>query len=166
VGFLLTLRFGDGRAGEPTIREDRDERRSRPRVIGGVLFSLVGEQHDLGWLPSAATVVCAVAVLAAGTCSGVALWPRLRPKELPTSRFYFDHLARQHPDVATYVEALHQLVGNKDEIVRELAAQVWTNAHISRRKYQWAGRAIAAIIISLGALAIVALFLGIGSLGG
>lgn len=133
-------------------------------VIGGVLFSLVAEQNDLGWLPSAAAVICAAAVLAAGTCAGVALWPRLLPKEPPTNRFYFDHIARQHPEAATYLDVLHQLAGSKDDIVRELAAEVWANAHISQKKFRWAGRAIAALIVSLGALATVALFLGIGSL--
>jgi len=135
-------------------------------VIGGVLFNLVKERNDLGWLPSAAAVVCSVAVLIAGVCAGVSLWPRLRPKEPPTSRLYFDHIARQHPDVSTYRETLHLLTGDSDEIVREVAAQVWANAHVSRKKYRWSGWAIAAIIVSLGALAILTLFLGIGSLSG
>lgn len=129
-------------------------------VVGGVLYTLVGNQKDLHWLPARAALVCAVAVLAAGICAAVSLWPRLKTKEAPTSPIYFDHIAREHADVSTYRDTLHLLTAKPDEITKELAVQVWSNAHVAHKKYAWAGRAIAALLISIGALAVVVAYLG------
>lgn len=134
-------------------------------VVGGVLFTLVGDKKDLGWIPALAAVICAGAVLVAGICAGVSLWPRLKANEPPTSPIYFDHIAREHADVATYRDTLHLLSSNTSEITRELAVQVWANAHLAHKKYRWAGLAIVALIVSLGALAVVAIALGVAPRG-
>jgi hypothetical protein len=129
-------------------------------VVGGVLYTLVGDK-EMDWLPATAALVCAAAVLLAATCAAVSLWPRLKAKEAPTSPIYFDHIAREHADVSTYRDTLHLLTAKADEITKELAVQVWSNAHVAHKKYAWAGRAIAALLISIGALAVVVAYLGI-----
>ena len=130
-------------------------------VVGGVLYTLVGDKNDLDWLPAGAALACAVAVLITGICAAISLWPRLTDKEPPTSPIYFDHIARQHADVSTYRDTLHLLTAKSDEITKELAVQVWSNAHVAHKKYVWAGRAIAALIVSIGALAVLAGYLGV-----
>ncbi|WP_344811538.1 Pycsar system effector family protein [Microlunatus aurantiacus] len=134
-------------------------------VVGGVLFALVGDQNDMGWFTAVMSIVCAVAVVATGVCAGLSLWPRINADDPPTSPLYFDHIARQHPDATTYRETLKLFAANNEQIIQELASQVWANAHVSRKKYLWAGWATVALIAALGSLAIVAICLGVEARG-
>lgn len=129
-------------------------------VVGGVLYSLVSEVHDLPWLIGLVALICGLAVLTSGVFAGIGLWPRLKSKEPPTSPLYFNHIARQHADVSTYHDTLKLVTSKPDDMVRELAAQIWANAHVSHKKFRWAGYSIVALIVSLTGLAVVAAYLG------
>lgn len=129
-------------------------------VVGGVLYTLVAEQKDLPWAVGFVAVLCGIAVLASGVSAAVALWPRLKSKEPPTSPLYFNHIARQHADGSTYHDTLKLVTSKPEDMVRELAAQIWANAHVSQKKFRWAGYSIVALILSLAGLAVVAAYLG------
>lgn len=129
-------------------------------VVGGVLYTLVAEQNGLPWVVGFVAVLCGVAVVASGVFAALALWPRLKSREAPTSPLYFNHIARKHPDSSTYYQTLKLLSSASEDMVRELAAQVWSNAHVAHKKFRWAGYAMVALIASLVALAVVAAYLG------
>jgi hypothetical protein len=127
-------------------------------VTGGVLYNLVKDQTNPDrWLATAA-VLCALAVLAAGASAAVALLPRLGARaDAPDSPLYFKHVARKHPRKPhTYFEDLHRLTASADDLVREIAEQVWANSHVAARKYSWATRAVICLVTALAALASVA----------
>lgn len=133
-------------------------------VIGGVLFNLLKDRHPGLWMAVAA-VLAAVAVLAGGICAGISLWPRLKHAEDPTSPLYFDHIARAHSKVDTYREALRLLTASSDDIVHELAGQVWANAHVAHKKFAWTSRAIAFVMAALLMLAVLVILIGLDSIG-
>jgi Family of unknown function (DUF5706) len=135
-------------------------------VVGGVLYNLIKNQQDAKAPLAVLAVVCAIAVVLSAGCAITALWPRLRAKEPPTSALYFDHIARRHPkSAATYIEEFKHLVASPENLRDQLAQQIWANAHVARRKYRWAGEALVCLVVALGALAAVASYLALASVG-
>lgn len=137
-------------------------------VTGAVLYNLVKDQTNPGrWLATAA-VLCALAVLAAGASAAVALLPRLGAQaDEPDSPLYFKHIANKHPRKPhTYFRDLHRLTASAEDLVQEIAEQVWANSHVAARKYTWASRAVACLVAALAALACVALILSVRSVTG
>jgi hypothetical protein len=128
-------------------------------VIGGVLFNVIKDrQHVNVWAGIVATV-CAIFVLTGALFAAASLWPRLRNHDDPTSPLYFNHIARAHPNVSTYHETLRLLTADKSQIIRELAAQVWANAHVAHKKYRWAALAIASVVAALMSLGVTVVLL-------
>jgi hypothetical protein len=137
-------------------------------VTGGVLYNLVKSVTVVGpWL-AVTSVMCATAVLAAGLCAALALVPRLGLRaDTPDSPLYYKHIAQKHPAKPhTYFEDLHRLTASKEDLVREIAEQVWANSHVALRKYTWGSRAIVCLVAALASLAWVAVILAIRSVGG
>ncbi len=114
--------------------------------------------HVNVWAEVAATA-CAVFVIVAALFAAASLWTRLRSREQPTSPLYFNHIARPHADVSTYHDTFRLLTADKNQIIRDVAAQVWANAHVAHKKYRWAGLAIAAVIGALVCLGITAVLI-------
>ncbi len=137
-------------------------------VTGGVLYNLVKNQTEPGTWLATASVLCAVAVLTAGVCAALALVPRLGPRaDLPESPLYYKHIAGKHPSRPhTYFQDLHRLTASAEDLVREIAEQVWANSHVALRKYTWASRAMVFLVTALAMLAWVALILAIRSVRG
>jgi hypothetical protein len=108
-------------------------------VIGGILFNVIKDRPRINVWTGIAATACAVLVIVAALFAAASLWPRLRSREQPTNPLYFNHIARAHPDVATYHDTFRLLTADKDQIIREVAAQVWANAHVAHKKYRWAG---------------------------
>lgn len=129
-------------------------------IVGGVLYNLVkNETHPGFWLGLFA-VVCTAGVFATGICAIGALWPRLNAKDEPTSGLYFDHIARQHPSKETYLDTLRLLMADNEHLIKELANQVWSTAHVARQKYLWAIWATRSFVLALSGLAATTLLLG------
>lgn len=133
-------------------------------VIGGLLFNLIKDRHPGFWMGTAA-VLTAGAALTAGVCAGISLWPRLKHTEDPTSPLYFNHIAQAHSKVDSYRTTLRLLTASPDDIVNELAGQVWANSGVARDKFTWVGRAIAAVIAAFGFLAVLVILIGLDSIG-
>lgn len=134
-------------------------------VTGGVLYNLVKNQTEPGAWLSTASVLCALAALAAGACAALALVPRLGSRaDVPESPLYYKHIAGKHPSKPhTYFQDLHRLTASPEDLVREIAEQVWANSHVALRKYKWASRAIVVLVGALAMLAWVALILAVRS---
>lgn len=130
-------------------------------VSGGVLFNLVKDRGDTTWAFNVAAVVCCVAVLAAGACAMLGLYPvvRLRQKaadEAVNPLFFHDVATAYKGDAPSYGAVLHTLTTSPDDLVRHLGQQVHANATVAQRKYRWANRAIRALLLDLLALGAVA----------
>ncbi|MFE9055448.1 Pycsar system effector family protein [Streptomyces mutabilis] len=125
-------------------------------VTGGVLYNLLREvSTPSAWL-ILCSVVCALGLVVAGLCAGLALWPRLRMKEEPTSLLYFHHIARGHAKSDTYAASLISLTVDMNALVDEIARQGWANSKVAHEKYLWGGWAIRSLLLSLIALAVTA----------
>lgn len=128
-------------------------------VIGGVLFNVIKDKpHVNVWAGIAATVTV-VFVISGALFAAASLWPRLRQRDEPTSPLYFNHIARAHADASTYHDTLRLLTADKDQIIRELAVQVWANAHVAHKKYKWAALAISSVVGALMCLGITVFLL-------
>ncbi len=135
-------------------------------VLSGVLYNLVKDQVGIGWTLKIAAPASASLIIVAAVCATVALWPRLRSKDTPTSSLYFDHIARRHPHSSkAYIDELKALVANPSQLLEELGQQVWANARVARKKYFWAGWALVTLLGAALALAAVALKLALASIG-
>jgi hypothetical protein len=128
-------------------------------VIGGILFNIIKDRPHVNIWAGVAATACGVCVIGAALFAAASLWPRLTSREQPTSPLYFNHIARAHADVSTYHDAFRLLTGDKEQIIREVAVQVWANAHVAHKKYRWAGVAIAAVIAALLCLAVTAILI-------
>ncbi|WP_328967620.1 Pycsar system effector family protein [Streptomyces sp. NBC_00239] len=125
-------------------------------VTGGVLYNLVKDASTpSSWLIASA-LVCALAVLGAGLCASMVLWPRLRMKEDPTSLLYFHHIARGHAAGDTYATSLVALTKDMEALVTEIASQSWANSRVAHDKYMWGGRAIRLLLCALILLSVTA----------
>ncbi len=132
--------------------------------MGGVLYNLVKTQTTFDCLMRLTAPLCGLLIVATAGCAIVALWPRLARSESPTSALYFDHIARKHPHSPTeYVKELRALVLAPDELLTQLAQQVWANARVARRKYQAVGWGLVFLFAAGAALALVALDLAMRS---
>lgn len=132
-------------------------------VAAGVLYNVTKDVMTWTGPTATAVTVCVILLVAAAACSGAALRPRLRTGLPGKSHLYYRDIASAHPKVpngaATYVSALQGLAMDKSNVVAEVAAQVWANAHVATRKYAWVTWAINALLGGLAALTIVVLLL-------
>ncbi|MCF6733713.1 Pycsar system effector family protein [Blastococcus sp. KM273129] len=137
-------------------------------VTGGVLYNLVKSVNVIGAWLAIASVLCAIAVLVAGASAALALVPRLGARgDAPISPLYYKHIAEKHPTKPhTYFLDLHRLTASSEDLVREIAEQVWANSHVALRKYTWGSRAVVCLVAALASLAWVAVILAIRSVGG
>ena len=137
-------------------------------VIGGVLYNLVKNQTEFSLTIKIFGPTSGGLAFGAAIASVIALWPRLRPSDDPTSLLYFDHIARKYPkdhQGPEYVSALKALVSDPDRLLEQLGQQVWANARVARRKFRWAGWAMVGLIGSALALAVVSVRLALLSMG-
>jgi hypothetical protein len=126
-------------------------------VVGTLLYNLATGQAKYGVVLQACIALCSVLAFASGLLAAASLWPRLRRRGAPTNALYFDHIARSNPDVTAYVEHLQSIVADDDKLVRQIAAQVWANSRVARRKFALTGLALVGLILATVALALTAL---------
>jgi hypothetical protein len=129
-------------------------------VLGGLLYNLVKSQSQPGvWLAGLAVVatglICLTAVFGA-----LVFWPRLRHRDEPKSPLFFHHIARKHSGPTSYVQELSLLTGRAEDLVAEIAEQVYWNSMVAHRKYTWASWAIRALLLALISMAVLAGLVG------
>lgn len=115
-------------------------------VLGGVLVTAAPTGHDFEAypVPAVLTVLAIVCVGASALLSLLVLAPRLRAGE-PRSLIYFDHIARRNRDA--FVDNYRTLVEREDDLIRQVADQIWANSQVARLKF----RRVAVAVWSLGA---------------
>jgi hypothetical protein len=129
-------------------------------VAAGVLYNLVKDIEDPDRLLDVIAILCAGCIIAGGLCAAWALRPRLRSRDEPTSNLYFHHIARKHPKQSRgsdYLETLRALTRDHQALVAEIAAQVWSNAHIAKSKYAAANLGLTFVLGGIMLLAATAL---------
>lgn len=91
-------------------------------------------------------------VVAAGLALYVVV-PRLAVGE-PTSLIYYEHVARKYKsDVDAHHADLLKVLGDNDEMTRQLANQIWANATVARQKYLFSSWSLLALAIAVVLLA-------------
>jgi hypothetical protein len=130
-------------------------------VSGGVLFNLVKDRNHTSYAFRIAAVVCCTAVLVAGICAVIGLYPVVRLRDRTTEEtanpLFFHDIARAYKgDAPSFGSVLHTLTTNPVDLVRHLSQQIHANATVAQRKYRWANRAIRALLLDLVALGALA----------
>lgn len=131
-------------------------------VGGGVLFNLVKDE-PVNCLMIIAVSLTSVAILAAGTCAMVGLYPVVRlgrgvePSVDTANPLYFGDVAYVYKnDAEGFLANLRALTMDREDLVRRIAHQVHANATVAARKYEWAHRALRMLLLSLPLLGAVA----------
>jgi len=129
-------------------------------VAAGVLYNLLKDVSCLGQLTETLAIFCGILIVTAGLAAAWALRPRLWARDEPTSKLYFDHIARRHRKKdggKAFSETVQILSAADFELVGEIAGQIWANAHVARAKYRWASVGLSAVLLALMLLAATAL---------
>lgn len=122
-------------------------------VLGGVLFTLVRAEFVSGPAFRISSLVCAVLLFIGGFSAGMALRPRLRTRENPSTLLYYEDIARTYRTrVDAYSNALTKLIGDPGAMATAVAGQVWANAHVARRKYTWGNVGVMGLLLALTAM--------------
>ena len=157
-------------------------------VVAVMLYNLVKSQKEPGCVLSIFTVLCAIAVVAAGGSAALALMPRLtivgkwerrtarraakaagvpapvESVEDPVNLLFFSNIAKEYDgDGPSYVEVLRSLTSDPERLTRQIAHQVHANATVAHRKFTWADRAIKFLMLALPLLGVVAIIVGLKS---
>ncbi|MGW2614683.1 Pycsar system effector family protein [Streptomyces sp. NPDC001500] len=135
-------------------------------VVATILYNLVKEQSNPPFSVAFTAVACGSLVSVAATCAGIALRPRLRSKEEPTSTLYYHHIARKYTrgqGSGLYIESLKSLTADSDQLVAEIASQVWANAHVARDKYRWGNYGLMSLLLAIPSLVATVLALHFAS---
>ena len=147
------VRFADAKAGGALAGAG---------VLAGALAT-AGLSDKFGTAPNAAVwfgMLAGVAALVAAALSVYALLPTLRVGE-PVSLIYFEHVARRYrADTDGHAEAVKELLSDEDRYFKEVAAQVWANSVVARRKFlasAWALTALGVGVLLGGIAALITL---------
>jgi hypothetical protein len=131
-------------------------------VTATVVLSLIGHHRGWGVTASVAAMLAVALAFGAAGFACLALRPRRRRTESPSSLLYFDHIARRKGETpGQYGEALTDLLHRPDAIVTSVAGQIWATARVAARKYYWIDRAMVSLFGSLLALAVTGVMLAL-----
>lgn len=125
-------------------------------AVGGVLYDVVRNQAYAGIALYLVAGIDGILVIAAAIFAGLCMMPRLRHNDDPSSLVYFHHIARRHQDTsgsASYEALLKALSADDSLLTEDLSAQIWANAQVARQKYRMISLSLAALLLSIAALA-------------
>ncbi|MFF4251685.1 Pycsar system effector family protein [Streptomyces sp. NPDC001663] len=128
-------------------------------VTATILYNLVKEEKKFSCISLVCASACTLFTALAALCAGLALRPRLRSEEEPTSPLYYHHIARKYERRSgsdLYIEQLKALTADADLLVSEIASQIWANAHVARDKYRWGNYGLTSLLLALPTLAATA----------
>jgi hypothetical protein len=92
-------------------------------------------------LSGLSSVWLCIALVLAVASFGFSMWamvPHLRSGS-GESLIFFDHAAKRHKEVGTYILAHQQLLASNEKLCSDLADQTWNLARIARNKFLWTG---------------------------
>lgn len=132
-------------------------------VLAGLLYNLVKSQSHPAPVVAGTAVVATILTGLTAWFGALVFWPRLRHREEPKSPLFFHHIARKHSEPATYVSELAKVTSSSEDLVAEIAQQVYWNSVVAHRKYKWASWAIRILMLALLSVAALACLLGYSS---
>lgn len=129
-------------------------------VLAGLLYNLVKSQSHPGGTLAGLAVAATILICLTAFFGALVFWPRLRHRDEPDSPLFFHHVARKHSGPSSYVTELKTLTGSREDLVAEIAAQVYWNSNVAHRKYKWASWAIRSLLLALVGMVVLACLLG------
>lgn len=136
-------------------------------VLATMLFNLV-KDFESRTVGSDLVVVtaCALLVITGGLCAWT-LTPRVRDKgtsSLVVNRLFYASISKNfRGDRHRYIDVLHTLTADPDELARDIAHQVHANAEIATTKSTWATWAIRSAVAAGAAVALLAILIGVAN---
>lgn len=133
-------------------------------VLATMLFNLV-KDFESRTVGSDVVVIaaCALLVITGGLCAWT-LTPRVRDKDasnLAINRLFYASISKNFKgDRHRYIDVLHTLTADPDELTRDIAHQVHANAEIATTKSTWAKWAIRSAVAAGAAVALLAVLIG------
>lgn len=125
-------------------------------VLGGVLYTFVTRQREPEPVFSIAAILCTIFVVGAAASAGMVLRPILRSRADSGSVLFFMHIAQDfRAPGGAFVSSFESLVANPPALVSALAAQIWENSLIARRKYRWNSISTHSLLLALVMIAVV-----------
>lgn len=114
-------------------------------VLGQILVSLFRTPLPVG--AAGCALAAGAAAIVAGVCSGCVIWPRTSVRGSTPNLLYFGAIAGSAGMTAeTYRHRLAELTRDPDELLAQVATQVWTNSRIAHRKFRYANFAVLAVL--------------------
>lgn len=137
-------------------------------VTAGALYNVVkGHNGHLTLAMVIAATLCAAAIIACGTCAGIALIPRIKgmrpgaPGD-PTNPLFFGTIAKHYEDDRPgYIEVLTAITGDKNALTNFVADQVHGGSLVAAAKIKWVNIAIRFAMLATVALAVLVLLLAV-----
>ncbi|MBZ4487418.1 DUF5706 domain-containing protein [Microbacterium sp. cx-55] len=133
-------------------------------VLAAMLFNLVKDfESRTVWSDAVVVAACVLLVVTGGLCAWT-LTPRVRDKDasnLAINRLFYASISKNFKgDRHRYVDVLHTLTADSDELTRDIAHQVHANAEIATTKSRWATWAIRSAVAAGAAVALLAILIG------
>ncbi|OJF10074.1 Pycsar system effector family protein [Couchioplanes caeruleus] len=115
-------------------------------------------------VPAAALLLAATFLVLSIAFDVAAVMPRLSTPGQSPSLLHFNHIGEQYRgDRTEYVEDFEKLVEDPPRLQREIAAQVWANSMVARRKHtcvRWSLKLLSGALAATVMAAVVAAFGG------
>lgn len=131
------------------------------------LYKLVDSAPKPGWVVVSASVTCGLLLLLTAVQALMALLPRVhmprgrKSKRQPESYdnlLFYRHITRGYPAAqkGTYLHSFAELTMDPARLTKQIGEQVYANAAVAQRKYEWSNRAIVTLAIAVIFLAVAA----------
>ncbi|AHH22339.1 hypothetical protein NONO_c75840 [Nocardia nova SH22a] len=120
-------------------------------VLGQLLLSVVRSASGTeGATQRICLVLAAVAIAGAAICAAAALRPRLGARRGTTNPLYFGHITAGFGfSRESYAKELTALTRDPETMSAQLAAQIWENAAVARRKFLFATIAVWCLLLAI-----------------
>lgn len=136
-------------------------------VLATMLFNLAKDFSARWWLTDATVVAACILLLLTGALCAWTLTPRVNDKDASKdaiNRLFYASISKNFKgDRQRYVDVLHTLTADPDELIRDLADQVHANAKIATTKAKWAKWAIRSAVAAGAAIALLAVLIGLAN---
>ncbi|KTS09416.1 hypothetical protein RSA3_13385 [Microbacterium testaceum] len=130
-------------------------------VLATMLFNLVKDFHSRTVCSDVVVIAsCILLVVTGGLCAWT-LTPRMSDKDtdnLAINRLFYASISKNFKgDRRKYIDVLHTLTADPDELTRDIAHQIHANAEIATTKSKWVKWAIRTAVAAGVAVALLAI---------
>jgi hypothetical protein len=134
-------------------------------VLATMLFNLVKDFHSRTMCSDVVVIVsCTLLAFTAGLCAWT-LTPRTSDSDtdnLAINRLFYASITKNFKgDRRRYIDVLHTLTADSDELTRDIAHQIHANAEIATTKSRWVKWAIRSAVAAGATVAFLAILIGV-----